>query len=255
MILELDMGNTRIKWRLRHELDIIARGHLPSQSAWSALAASITATLKTARPDFDLSLCLHQLRVVSVLDEARTEDFQKWCFSTYGINAEFAASQPAAAGVINGYETPEQLGADRWLAILAAYEQVKHAVVVVDCGSALTVDLVAACGKHLGGYIGPGLTAMRNALLSGTQKVHLSDAPIDFTTAPGRNTSTAVAAALRAMMIGLIKEAVQELAVHGEEPALILTGGDAGLLQPFFSNAVFNPELVLDGLVLAVPIK
>jgi type III pantothenate kinase len=251
MILELDMGNTRIKWRLRNESGNVARGYLSSKSAWQALASGITATVKAELPALHFPLRLQQLRVASVLDEERNQSFREWCFEAYGIQADFAVSQPAAAGVINGYKHPEQLGVDRWLAILAGFAQVKHAVVVVDLGSALTVDLVTTRGEHLGGYIGPGLAAMRNTLLGNTQKVTLTDVPAAMRAAPGRSTDAAVAAALSTMVIGLIKEAVKELAAHGEDPALVLTGGDAELLQPFFPSALIIFELVLDGLALA----
>jgi type III pantothenate kinase len=251
MILELDMGNTRIKWRLRNESGNVARGHLLSQSAWQSLASSITITIKTEVPELQLPLRLQQLRVASVLDEERNQSFREWCLEAYGVQADFAVSQPAAAGVINGYEHPEQLGVDRWLAILAGFTQAKRAVVVADLGSALTVDLVTARGEHLGGYIGPGLAAMRNTLLGNTQKIRLTDVSSVVRTAPGRSTDTAVTAALSTMMIGLITAAMKELASHGEDPALVITGGDAELLPPFFPGASIIPELVLDGLALA----
>ena len=86
----------------------------------------------------------------------------------------------------------ESLGVDRWLALLAAH---RHAptepLMVLDCGSAITLDLLVVGGRHLGGYIVPGLALMRSSLLSETAGVAV-EALSSVTSCPGRDTSTAV---------------------------------------------------------------
>jgi type III pantothenate kinase len=248
MILELDMGNTRIKWRLYSESGNVARGKLASASALSELSAEVRCAAKKFEPG-----ALQQVRIVSVLDDARNRDFSSWCFREFGVHPVFAVSQVAAAGVINGYFRPEQLGTDRWLAIIAGFALARRDCVIVDCGSAITVDIVTAEGKHLGGYIAPGLRLLRHALLGNTQRVKISDLPTELTLSPGCDTDAGVASAQGAMVYGLVIQAITQLnAAGGAQPLLIVTGGDAEWLLPHFPEAILRPELVLDGLVLAL---
>ena len=68
----------------------------------------------------------------------------------------------------NAYAEPARLGIDRWAAIIAAYHRFPEGACVVDCGTACTFDLVDAGGRHRGGYILPGLSAMEGAVLGET---------------------------------------------------------------------------------------
>src|SRR5690606_12310751 len=154
----------------------VACGDISSQAVWDDLDLQLDHAIKANVPTGDFSRALKQIRVVSVLGENQNQSFQAWSWKTYGIQPDFALSQINAAGVVNGYERPEQLGADRWLAILAGFSRAKRASVIVDCGSAITLDLVSARGEHLGGYIAPGLTLMRRALLGNTEKIKIADA-------------------------------------------------------------------------------
>src|SRR5690606_4757074 len=104
-----------------------------------------------------------------------------------------------------------------------------------------------------GGYIAPGLRLLRHALLGNTQRVKISDLPTELTLSPGCDTDAGVASAQGAMVYGLVIQAITQLnAAGGAQPLLIVTGGDAEWLLPHFSEAILRPELVLDGLVLAL---
>lgn len=251
MILELDMGNTRIKWRVRHESGKVFRGSMLSKAPWGTLAQEVASILS----DYDHNYALARVLVASVLGESRNQDFRNWCESEYAISPEFAKSEPVTHGVVNGYKTPGQLGVDRWLAIMAGYEAVHQACVIVDCGSALTVDLVDRQGLHLGGYIAPGVQLMRRALRLDTAGVGVGDDVLLSATEPGQDTENAVSAAQAAMICGLLERAVECLRRRvGSSPiALVITGGDAQSLLVHFPEALWVPELVLDGLVLALP--
>ena len=138
---------------------------------------------------------------------------------------------------------------------MAGYALVRKACVIVDCGSALTVDLVNDQGRHLGGYIAPGLNIMRRALLANTEGIGISEISATLLLAPGRDTESAVSAAQGAMYCGLLEQASLQLYkdAGGFSPIIIMTGGDVGQLIPYFPDAIVQPELVLDGLVLALP--
>src|SRR5690606_38670368 len=157
-----------------------------------------------------------------------------------------------------GYREASRLGVDRWLTLLAAWHHQPGAAVVVSCGTALTVDLLAGDGEHLGGYIVPGLDTMRSALFAGTSAVKLERLQVPDSLAPGRDTVAAVSRGLIRMAVGLISDAWAELAARGSSPRLWISGGDAELLLGFLdlppgSAAITHrPNLVLDGLPSAL---
>lgn len=250
MILELDMGNTRIKWRLRSDSGNVARGNLSSSSPFPELTAALE--MAGLYPDKEP---LTRALVASVLGDERNHELRIWCEENFAVTAEFARSGARVGEVCSGYAAPESLGVDRWLALLAGYAIARQACVIVDCGSALTVDLLNSSGEHLGGYIAPGLKLMRHALLGYTQRIQVAYTPANFSLAPGCDTETCVTAAQSAMAYGLIELALRQLRQHvAEEPALILTGGDADWLHSCFPAAQIRAELVLDGLSLALPV-
>lgn len=244
MILDVDCGNSRIKWRLRQDSGKVTRGAAASQLPWSQIFNAIGSDLELER--------VSQVRVVSVLGGLKDAELSQECRARFGVEAKFATSGVRAAGVTNGYRQPECLGHDRWVAMLAAFKEAQSACVIVDSGSALTVDVIDNHGQHLGGYIAPGLRLMRRALMVDTQKIIIKEEPEHWCTQAGRDTESAVTAAQCAMIAGLIQGAIAELAQGGERPILFVTGGSGAWLLPFFPGALSRPDLVLDGLALAL---
>lgn len=237
MILEIDMGNSRIKWRCRNESGSLARGVVSGD--YQRLAAEWA------------HMPIRHIWVASVLDEAHNEEFRQWCRVHLQLEAQFARTMDHCAGVTNSYAEPSLMGVDRWLAMLAAFAHAGGPCVVVQAGSAITADLLSASGEHLGGYIGPGLVMMERALTTGTARVKPKASTWDqLSVAPGTDTNSAVKGALAAMALGLVMRAQTELGA-GPTPQLLLTGGDGPALAAHFPNAHLMPELVLDGLALA----
>jgi type III pantothenate kinase len=157
--------------------------------------------------------------------------------------------QPAVA-------EPHRVGIDR-LAAGAAAAAVKprdSGVIVVDCGTAATVDLIAADGRFLGGAILPGPTLMARALAQGTSKLPEVRAleHADPPAMPGGNTREAIAAGIGWGMRGAIAELVarSRLALGPSTPVL-LTGGWSGAILPALPGAIEMPDLVLVGIALA----
>ncbi|MDQ2078205.1 type III pantothenate kinase [Marinimicrobium sp. ABcell2] len=239
MILEIDMGNSRIKWRCRGESGSLAHGILTE--GYQGLLAELAGRSLT------------NVWVASVLDEGHNQTFARWCQTHFHVTPEFAQTQVQCAGVTNSYAEPRLMGVDRWLAMLAAFNHAGGPCVVVQAGSAITADLLSPTGKHLGGYIGPGLTMMRRALEENTRRVRPQpSAWAHLSTDPGTDTDGAVKGALTAMALGLVARAQSELNLaSGSEPALILTGGDGPALAECLEGARLVPELVLDGLAFA----
>ncbi len=157
-----------------------------------------------------------------------------------------------AAGVRCGYHEPATMGVDRWLAVIAAFHHVGGACVVVDLGSAITLDVVDGDGVHQGGYIVPGLRLMRESLRVGTNDVKVSASAMSAVTL-GRSTTDAVNHGALRMVKSLVEAVATEMLLSPEN--IVLTGGDAALLQKVLAGegeVTCIPDLVLDGLALVV---
>lgn len=241
MILEIDMGNTRLKWRVRNGYENVAQGFIGIESAFEPLAAELESYRNL----------LTNVWVVSVVGDAIEQRLTNWSEAYVQLHPEFARSAAACGVVRNGYSDPQALGADRWLGLVAAHHSCDAACVVVSFGTAVTLDLVAKDGKHLGGYIAPGVNLMLNSLASGTRQVRLADKPVTSDLSPAKGTVDAIHSACDAMLVGLVNNGLQQLrnAVPPDELIeIIFTGGDAIRLSPFFPGAKLIPGLVLDGL-------
>lgn len=241
MILEIDMGNTRIKWRLRSRLTRLASGYLSESDRFDELLKVIGAQLES----------VERVLVASVRSADDELAFCKWVQHNLGVEAEFARSSMTCGKVTNGYLDYAQLGVDRWLAILAGYNQVRDACLIVSMGTAMTADLVLQNGQHLGGYIAPGIHLFNVSLSQSTARIGLHNneqCPPDLV--PGRKTSEAITHACGAMVKGVIDNALQQISVVGlrENVALLVTGGDADWVRKLYPWAEYKQELVLDGL-------
>ncbi|WP_237068639.1 type III pantothenate kinase [Microbulbifer guangxiensis] len=242
MILEVDLGNTRSKWRLAE-----AKAPRSGVVDTASLRASVV-------PEAWLDLPVSRVRAVNVAG-AEAAAGLTWVIRSLGWAVEFARVQRECAGVTCGYRDLSRLGVDRWLAVLAAHRQFRQPCVVVDCGSAVTLDLLGAGGRHLGGYIVPGLALMRGALFRDTAAVKVADTiEPGMSLAPGCDTGDAVNRGLMLMVIGAIDVAMQQLSTEAANPLLVLTGGDGPVVASLTRHpAELVPELVLDGLALSNP--
>ena len=143
MILELDCGNSFIKWRVV-ELDgtlVVAGGVVDSDRALLQALQGVEA------------LKLVQCRLVSVRSGDETDVLIAALTGVHDVPVVSALPQRCLAGVTNGYDDHERLGLDRWLAFVGAYHSRESACLVVDLGTAITSDFVSADGVHLGGFI------------------------------------------------------------------------------------------------------
>lgn len=239
MILEMDFGNTRIKWRLRNAQEIILRDAFERDKGLDQLAGQLQ----------DYISRIHAVWVASVLDDNAKAWIEMWAKENLNLQPVFAQSEYYVAGVTNGYDEPRRLGVDRWLAIIAAHHYCHSACIVISCGTAMTVDLLDAKGMHLGGYIAPG---WRTALLSLNQHTQLIRLPEVKSAGlhPGRYTQAAVDCGLTACYVGLIQNAITQLKTQTDQDSIVIlaTGGDAAQLSSYFPNFILREELILDGL-------
>ncbi len=227
--LDVDIGNSQTKWRFGS-----SRGTSPG----------LVAPSLQDSPD--------RICVASV--GAERHEIEARFASAFDVRPEFAGTTSELAGVTCGYRNPASLGVDRWLAVVAAWNTARQPVVVADLGTAATLDFVTRDGSHVGGYIVPGLRTMATSLAFNTARVQVAG-DLAPELVPGRDTAQAVRRGTTAMLVSLVEWSVARFASScGEVPAVLLTGGDAERLAGHLSSPVrVEPDLVLDGLTLALP--
>jgi len=240
MILEIDMGNTRLKWRILDQRLVLAQGAIGIEAPLDLLVDKIDPY----RP------AINSVMVASVVGGLLEQKLADWSLGYLKLQPFFVRSGTICGAVRNGYHEPRMLGVDRWLGIVAAYRLAAGACIVVSCGTAITVDLVAQDGKHLGGFIAPGLNLMLDSLTSRTRQIKLDRVNPVLSLSPALATSNAVYSACAAMLTGLIDNGVRQLyrLDQNAELQMIFTGGDADKLLTFYPQARVIPDLVLDGL-------
>lgn len=247
MILELDCGNTFIKWRL------LVGG--PSTVSAEGVVDSDQALVQVVR---EQSLTLRACRLVSVRSDDETAQLIALLEQAFAVECRIAHSALELAGVRNGYEEYQRLGLDRWLAVVGAYQLVGGACLVIDLGTAVTSDFVAADGEHIGGFICPGVPLMRTQLRTHTRRTRYDADEASRALrglVPGRATAEAVERGCLLMLQGFVSTQLAMAAeLLGDSFAVFLTGGDAALVESVIPAARVVPDLVFIGLAIACPI-
>ncbi|WP_248751975.1 pantothenate kinase [Pseudomonas sp. MWU15-20650] len=249
MILELDCGNSFIKWRVLgpNRATAFVEGVVGSDVA---LIESLEAT-----PGLSLTRC----RLVSVRASEETAKLVEALEGAFGVAVSCAVSAREMAGVRNGYEDFERLGLDRWLAMLGGFKLAAGACLVLDFGTAATADFIAIDGEHLGGFICPGMPLMRSQLRTHTRKIRYGDDAAEqalVRLSPGRTTVEAVERGCTLMLRGFVLTQLELARSYwGDDFTVFLTGGDADLVLEVVPQARLVPDLVFVGLAMACPLS
>lgn len=219
MRLLVDIGNSRIKWA------VAERGSLRGPNDLSRPAGDPVPAFTAAWGELSPTAVVYCSVVAGPLAAALRE----WVGYRWGLDAFEIRSRDRAGTLVSGYLEPDRLGADRW-ANLHGARVLLGAVdtVIVDAGTAVTVDALRADGQHLGGAILAGLAAGRAGL--GTAAPMLPAAG-DTTTLPATDTAAAIAGGTLAGLAGAIERVAAEVGRDLVRPAHLLTGGDAGTLR------------------------
>ena len=235
MILDIDIGNSYTKWRLTDGAVVYRSGSQTTQSISNGL-------------ELPPGVPILRVRLSSVVSDSLQGDLVAQMKSQFNAEVAVAKVSSSAAGVTCGYDDPSSLGIDRWLAMMASYSRYQASVLVVDAGSAMTLDLVTAEGRHIGGYILPGLTLMRDALWGGTDRVKVDADATSGGIDPAQDTAAAVNQGSLLASIAVIEKLLVQY-----QSNLVVTGGDAKQLLPYLKGKVdYQPNLVIDGLALGV---
>lgn len=245
MRLLIDIGNTRLKWAL------LANGELLKQHALVYQEELLSEQLAQRWSKLTPPTGIH---IVSVASKEVVQNVIEWVTQRWACPVDEIKSGIRCGKVVNGYTRPESLGVDRWAAIISAYETTCSAVCVVDCGTAITCDLVDSHGNHLGGAILPGLEMLRNALMENTAGIQQIRDSSRITTLWGRDTESCINVGRIQASVGLIERMVLQARNQLEEPVMtVLTGGDAAVLLPWLSFPCrYEADLVLQGVARIV---
>lgn len=233
LILAIDAGNTRTKWGLSD-----TRCWLASGSAVNAENASL-ANQWAAIP------APEHIVISSVACAEHTEALLRICQARWTA-PRLVKAQTAQCGVENRYDDPSQLGSDRWAALVGARGLFPgRELLVVQAGTATTIDTLNAAGVFLGGLILPGMHLMRQSLAQGTA---ISGLPPGEQRAQPRNTADAIQSGILNAIAGAIERRFRQLS---QNPLCLLSGGDADILLPLLEHPAQRVDgLVLEGLIL-----
>lgn len=243
--LLVDIGNSRVKWAWL-DGERLGKARAADYSGWRArdFARRVIGTQRN----------IQSILVASVAAKAVTDALAAAARLAGAPAPQRLATQRRACGVTVGYIEPWRLGVDRLLAMIAAHRRFAgQPVCAVAVGTALTVDLVGANGRHWGGSIIPAPPLMVASLLAGTNGIRRraqGGAAGRGRALFGRSTRAAVEQGARYAAAAAVDRAISE-ATHlvGREPRLVLTGGGAPGLRPLIrTESVLVPDLVLEGL-------
>ncbi len=241
MILEVDIGNTRLKWRLLNLAGQVSRRGAVGLNEFEEFEGQLAdQPVMTVRAS-----CVAGVRA--------EEDLSLLCQRLWQTTPSFARVVDGIGGVAIGYSSPSRLGVDRWLAMIAGYHQLSSACVVIDAGSAVTADFISNDGQHLGGLILPGARLMRDALLAHTDAVKPGPLTLPQKWMPGCDTLSCVENGVVAALTGLVAE-ISDYAESqcGAGVRYMVCGGDANALACHDTRLTVCADLVLDGLAIAL---
>ena len=235
LILAVDAGNSRVKWALHDGRDFVREGWVMHadldalDGQWSSLPAPSSIVIANVAGD-EIGRMLRKF-------SERWQTAPRW-----------AASARSQAGVSNLYDAPSQLGVDRWAALIGARRLSSDPCVVVNAGTATTVDALDAHGEFIGGIIVPGFDLMHEALAANTAR--LSAEHGNFTPFP-RTTPDAITSGAIQALCGAVERMRNAMLVAGHrEPVLIFSGGAGELVARHMGRPVrVVDKLVLEGLV------
>ncbi|MDD5383946.1 MAG: type III pantothenate kinase [Gallionella sp.] len=233
MKLLIDAGNTRIKWALVDEGTWLRSGVLPVEQA-GELSHQFAG--------------LQGIRQIWVSNVAGEEIAQHIRNAGAGLSVQprFIVAQEAQCGVRNGYSSPSRLGSDRWAALIAAWHLVRGTCLVVNSGTATTVDALSATGEFIGGLILPGVELMQRSLRDAAvqlQAAQRQPGQGEYVPFPMSTADALYGGALQASC-GAIE---RQYALLGDGSApVVLSGGAEAVLR----NRLNVPLRIVDNLVL-----
>lgn len=234
-VLLLDIGNSRVKWAFA------------SPTEWFADGAAGNDEIKNLLSEWDRFPPPASVMASNVAGPELAKYFSEY-WQQRNVTLHWIRSSQSAGGVSNLYDRPQQLGSDRWAALIGAWSRLHRACLVVSAGTTVTVDALNDQGEFIGGLIQPGRYMMQKSLIAGTHGLEgFTGQVVDFPC----NTADAMASGIATALSAAVHAAYQRLASRVESaPACIIGGGDAEwLANQLQIEVIIAPRLVLEGLL------
>ncbi len=259
-LLAIDVGNTRLKWALYSHAqpgaELLASG--------AEFLENIETLAEVAWANISLANAPRKMIGCIVAGDALRQRVQEQILERWDLYPQWVLSSAQEASLVNGYDHPLRLGADRWVAMIGAWHRMMgvHAaapkpMVVVMVGTAVTVEAIgvqaaldgSAQGKFLGGFILPGHGIMLKALESGTAGLHVPTGDVqEFPT----NTSDALTSGGTYAIAGAVRRMRHHVQNRcGQDPVLFMTGGAGWKMHPWLGldDVELVDNLIFDGLL------
>jgi type III pantothenate kinase len=243
--LLVDIGNSRIKWAWLSD-DRLGKAQAADYSGWRARDFATRV--------IESRLGIDRILVASVAAGDVSDALAAGARLAGAPAPERVITHRSACGVTIGYSEPWRLGVDRLLAMIAAHRRFpRRPVCVVAIGTAMTIDLLRADGRHSGGAIIPAPPLMVSSLLDGTSGIRRraqGGASGRGRALFGRSTRAGVEQGSRFAAAAVVDRAISEAReLVGRAPQLMLTGGGAAGVRPLIhSKSLVVQDLVLEGL-------
>jgi len=254
-ILLIDIGNTRIKWALSTTQGQEKSG-FENQNVFQWQKDKLPGELSSQWCHLEQPEAVY---ISNVAGEAIRVILTNWCQFQWNITPEFVIVSETCCVITNSYPDPDRLGIDRWLAMIAGWTLVRNYVCVIDCGSAITIDVINSKGDHLGGMIAPGLALSARALTDHTHA--LTAEQKKYFPMLANNTEDAISSGCYHLFSGGIQHMIRKVQQQfAPDMRYIITGGDAELVLEDLKDdpeieLEHEPDLILQGLLISSKIK
>jgi len=238
MNLLLDIGNTRVKWCVEKN-GALGKGFAIIHQQTDFIQQIQSAWMELETPSI--------LAVSSVTNKQMLEQLIALAETLWpSIKVLLAKSSAQGFSVRNAYPQANKLGVDRWLGLIALQHHYPGNSCIIDCGTAITLDVINQQGRHLGGVICPGLQLMKQSLSAGTEALGHSQQHYDIGLANA--TESAIYTGTLYAAAGLIEKSIADFCSC---ETIVLTGGDAELISPYLKlDCIIEPQFILKGLSL-----
>jgi type III pantothenate kinase len=238
MDLLVDSGNSRLKWAYSENGQLSGHGSAPhgkdipeaAQQAWRQ--RPVPARVIAA----------------NVAGDAYARRLDEWVQTQWHLQVEYLQVDARQGGVEPAYAEPGRLGVDRWLALVAAHRISAADVAVIDAGTALTLDVVTATGRHEGGIIIPGLGLMMDTLLQTSSGIQSGMQPPGGQAGGvlGSDTRSCIEKGALYAVTGAVEHTLNKF---GSDIAVIICGGNAPQVMAELDRECRQiPDLVLQGI-------
>jgi type III pantothenate kinase len=239
MELLLDIGNSSINWAIEEQGAFSSTGFFSYKK--TDFENDIQALASFNKPDNILVSNVAGVPILNLLNNWTQQNWQLQCRQPK-VSKQFKELK-------NSYYDPEQMGLDRWLAMIAAWENFQTAICLVGCGTAMTIDLIDENGNHLGGYIVPGVELMQKTLVNNTEQIDITLKNISSLEC-ANDTQAAVTNGTFLATVAMIDRVVDKFVEQSNtEVKCIMSGGMANSINQLLTKTFkYEPDLVLKGL-------